>query len=263
MMGMDGFSARRAAWQDRHNSKLGQEIHRQAKFYLGECLQKAVKNRNITERLMHTTNEVQGIGAPAMPTITETEDSSEQSKIVNVIVVDPDTARKTVDSAFNDDYELEHLSNTFAIVELKLHTLLEFYNSLLVHLPEGRRPRAAYGVITPLPDVITAPPPPRNVIQLVDDAAVAGWLKAAKYHPIVCFAVLFRQTNRPNTPTRRRTAHYSHNVLALENAVDVPHDSDSDDDRRFCYTSWLISQCYTILRQHDKSHFRGIWERGG
>ena len=98
---------------------------------------------------------------------------------------------------------------------------------------EGHLFRMAYGVITPLPDMITAPSAPRNIIQLSDDSAISGWLKASRYHRIVGFTILYRRNDgRPNTPTSRTLPHYSHGILALENAVNVPHDSDSDDDRR-------------------------------
>ena len=62
MMHMSVFRSKRAVWLDREASKLGQEVHRQAKFYLSECLQKAVKNKNITNRLISTMNEIAGVG---------------------------------------------------------------------------------------------------------------------------------------------------------------------------------------------------------
>ena len=241
MMHMSVFRSKRAVWLDREASKLGQEVHRQAKFYLSECLQKAVKNKNITNRLISTVNEIAGVGQPQLNAVVEEadgEEAKEDPKVVNIIVIDPDTAEKTVGTAFSDDYDLEHPSNSSAIIELRLHTLLELYNSLLPHMPEGRLPRMTYGVITPLPEVITAPPAPRNVIQLSDDSAISGWLKASRYHPIVGFTILYRRNDgRPNTPTRRTLPHYSHGKLTLENAVNIPHDSDSDDDR--CKTRYV------------------------
>src|SRR5262249_51322460 len=103
MMTMPAFAALRAFWLDRHSSKLGQEVHRQAKFYLSECLQKAGRNKNVTRRLIQTVYSPPKVGEPSFPAPSATASAfvdddgpAPATKTVNMIIIDPDAAQKTV-----------------------------------------------------------------------------------------------------------------------------------------------------------------------